>query len=110
MNALGIKYPIPGLRILLLNNGGGGIFHLLPGLNRSEVMPGFVAASHRLSAKGWAESAGYRYLEATTEAEFHTHFSSFISPETGTPLLLEVKTEAERDSDVFKEYYHHIKS
>lgn len=52
------------LRILLLNNGGGGIFRLLPGLENSPHRDRFVAAEHHTTAEGVAlqNSIAYRSL------------------------------------------------
>lgn len=48
----------------LLNNGGGEIFHTLPGLDMSGTSHKFIAAVHKTSAKGWAEERGFLYLQA----------------------------------------------
>ena len=41
------------LRILLLNNGKGGIFNMLPGLEQSAARDKFVAAAHETSAEAF---------------------------------------------------------
>ena len=47
MNALWNANIGPNLRILLLNNGGGEIFHTLPGLDMSESSHKFITAVHK---------------------------------------------------------------
>lgn len=59
MNALWNVNVGSNLRILLLNNGGGEIFHTLPGLEMSEASHKFITAVHKTSAKGWAEERGF---------------------------------------------------
>ena len=49
MNALWNTNLGPNLRILLLNNGGGEIFHTLPGLEMSGTSHKFITAVHKLS-------------------------------------------------------------
>ena len=49
------------LRILLINNGGGAIFHHLPGLEQSPYRDRYVAASHHTTAQGIAEQSGIAY-------------------------------------------------
>ncbi len=44
MNGLWNSYSTRNLRILLNNNGGGEIFGMLPGLNKSEVLHEYIAA------------------------------------------------------------------
>ena len=69
MNALWNVNVRPNLRILLLNNGGGEIFHTLRGLDMSGTSHKFIAAVHKTSAKGWAEKRGFLYLQAENEVE-----------------------------------------
>lgn len=56
MNALWNGHVRSNLRIVVLNNGGGAIFHALPGLDMAGDTRRFVTASHGASAAGWAES------------------------------------------------------
>lgn len=49
------------LRILLINNGGGAIFHHLPGLDASPYRDRYVAAAHHTSAQGIAQQSGIAY-------------------------------------------------
>lgn len=67
MNALWNNHFGSNLRILLLNNGGGEIFHTLPGLEMSGTSHRFVTAVHKTSAKGWAEERGFLYQEVQDE-------------------------------------------
>ena len=60
MNALWNVNVRSNLRVLLLNNGGGEIFHTLPGLDMSGTSHKFIAAVNKTSAKGWAEERGFQ--------------------------------------------------
>ena len=53
------------LRILLLNNGKGGIFEMLPGLEQSPARDAFVAAEHHTSAEGICQENDIVYLSAS---------------------------------------------
>lgn len=77
------------LRILLLNDGRGGIFASLPGLADSPVGGDIVAGRHSAQARGVAESYGCRYLSATgaaSEAALH----ALLTDDSTRPVLLEV--------------------
>jgi 2-succinyl-5-enolpyruvyl-6-hydroxy-3-cyclohexene-1-carboxylate synthase len=52
------------LRILLLNNGGGGIFAQLPGLETSPARDRMIAASHRAHAEGCCAQHSVEYRAA----------------------------------------------
>jgi 2-succinyl-5-enolpyruvyl-6-hydroxy-3-cyclohexene-1-carboxylate synthase len=110
MNALWNANIGPNLRILLLNNGGGEIFHTLPGLDMSESSHKFITAVHKTSAKGWAEERGFLYLRAENGGQLAEAMKSFTSPEAAErPVLLEVFTDKDEDTRMLKNYYHQLK-
>lgn len=109
MNALWNDYVRPNVRILLLNNGGGEIFHTLPGLDMSGTSHKFVTGVHKTSARGWAEERGFLYLQAKDEEQLTEAMARFAHPESlEQPLLLEVFTNKNKDARILKEYYHSL--
>ena len=83
------------LRILLINNQCGAIFHHLPGLNQTPALPQFVAAAHQNSAKGIAESYHCTYLSAESsclEEDAHHLLIKLLNIESTRPVILEVFT------------------
>lgn len=110
MNALWNPNYGSNLRIMLLNNSGGEIFHALPGLEVHPVTTRFVIASHQTSARAWAEDRGFLYLSARNEEELEAAVIRFTEEETSSqPLFLEVFTEKESDVELLKSYYHNLK-
>ncbi len=110
MNALWNVNVGSNLRILLLNNGGGEIFHTLPGLEMSEVSHKFITAVHKTSAKGWAEERGFLYLRAENDGQLAETMQTFTCSETvERPILLEVFTDKDEDIRMLKNYYHQLK-
>ena len=110
MNALWNNNYGSNIRILLLNNSGGEIFHALPGLELHENARRFVTATHTASAKAWAEDRGLEYLSAHNEEELNNATARFLEPSvTNRPMLLEVFTEKEKDIELLKKYYHNLK-
>ncbi len=109
MNALWNANIGSNLRILLLNNGGGEIFHTLPGFDVSESSQKFITAVHKTSAKGWAEERGFLYLRAENGGQLAEAMQSFTCPETAEqPVLLEVFTDKGEDTRMLKSYYHQL--
>ena len=97
------------LRILLLNNGKGGIFNMLKGLEQSPSRDQYVAAEHHTSAEGICMQNRVVYLKATNMEEMQQGLDTLIDMESDRPVLLEVFTDATEDERVFKNYYRRLK-
>ena len=96
-------------RILLLNNGKGGIFNLLRGLEQSPARDQFVAAEHHTSAEGICQQNNVVYLKATNMEEMQQGISTLLKINSSRPVLLEVFTDPAEDERVFKDYYKTLK-
>lgn len=108
MNALWNAQIGSNLRILLNNNGGGGIFCTLPGLEPTDAVRKYVAASHATSAAGWAAAAGFAYLPVRNAGELQESLPRFLG-ESDRPVLMEVFTSKDDDARILKDYYHSLK-
>ena len=109
MNALWNGHIRSNLRIVVLNNGGGAIFHALPGLDMAGDTRRFVTASHGASAAGWAESQGFTYLRVTDTVSLLAALDDLLDEAATAPVLLEVFTDAETDAEEQRNYYHAVK-
>ena len=98
------------LRILLLNNGGGGIFEKFKGLDGSAARARFVMARHRASASGVCQSYGVNYCAAHDAREMKEGIDWLVNGMVADerPLLLEVFTNSADDMRVLQEYYAKI--
>ena len=108
-NALWNQHVGANLRILLLNNGGGEIFKNLPGLDTTTVSGPFILGDHTTSARAWAEERGFLYLSAKKEEELEEGLS-VLTGYSLKPVLLEVETDREKDSEILKGYYNKLKN
>ena len=93
------------LRILLLNNGKGGIFNMLPGLDQSPARDRFVAAQHHASAEGICRQNAICYCRAENGLQMRQGVDWLLTTESPHPLLLEVFTDASVDEQVYRLYY-----
>ena len=98
------------LRILLLNNGKGGIFNMLHGLEQSPARDIYVAASHQTTAEGICHQNDVYYQQATTMEQMQQGIDLLLSEKFSRPMLLEVITDAAEDERVFKAYYQAAKA
>jgi 2-succinyl-5-enolpyruvyl-6-hydroxy-3-cyclohexene-1-carboxylate synthase len=105
MNALWNNHIGNNLRILLLNNGGGEIFHALSGLEMTEQTRRFISGTHTASAKSWAIERDFHYTAARNSEELIEAIRFFTQPDPSTqPLLLEVFTEQAEDIRLLNGY------
>lgn len=112
MNVVGNRHVRNNVRLLLINNGKGNEFRNYdhPCYFLGEEADRFVAAaghygnkSHRL-VKDYATDLGYEYLSASNKEEFNATIDRFLTPEaTEKPMLLEVFTETEDESDALEQ-------
>jgi 2-succinyl-5-enolpyruvyl-6-hydroxy-3-cyclohexene-1-carboxylate synthase len=97
------------LRILLINNGCGGIFHMLPGLEQSDARDTYVAAQHHASAEGICQQNDVVYLSASDMPQLKAGIDTLFNIDSNRPVLLEVMTDPSVDEQVFKEYFKSLK-
>ena len=92
------------LRVLLLNNGKGGIFNMLKGLEASPARDRFVSAEHHTTAEGICQQNDIYYQRATSMEEMRQGIDLLISNDFSRPMVLEVMTDANEDERVYKDY------
>jgi 2-succinyl-5-enolpyruvyl-6-hydroxy-3-cyclohexene-1-carboxylate synthase len=96
-------------RILLLNNGCGGIFNMLPGLEQSPARDQYVAAAHHTSAEGICQQNDIVYISASDMPQLHAGIDTLLNIESDRPVLLEVFTDPYDDEQTLKDYYKTFK-
>lgn len=98
------------LRVMLLNNGCGEIFHALPGLKMTGDMAKYITATHNTSARGWAEETGFDYVAVRNQEELDAAIPVLTRGQVdGKPVLVEVFTDKTEDVRLLKEYYRSLK-
>ena len=108
-NALWNRNLKGNLRILLLNNCGGGIFHTLPGLEATPARDIYVAASHRASAHGICDTHDMGYISARNADELQQRMATFLFSGTHRPLVFEVFTSPDDDKKAMDDYLDGVK-
>ncbi|MCF6171668.1 MAG: 2-succinyl-5-enolpyruvyl-6-hydroxy-3-cyclohexene-1-carboxylic-acid synthase [Bacteroidales bacterium] len=100
----------PNLRIVVINNGGGGIFRFLDGPASTPQMEEFFVAKHHWKAEKIAEAFGVKYYKANDLAELTERLPEFYTDSHATPALLEIFTPAEVNAQILKDYFLYLKS
>ena len=93
------------LRIILLNNRGGGIFRQLPGLSDSPAADDLVMASHENTAQGICTQNDIGYLSAKNMDEMQIGVVTLLTRDSERPMLLEVFTDSNDDVKALEKYF-----
>ncbi|WP_258100417.1 2-succinyl-5-enolpyruvyl-6-hydroxy-3-cyclohexene-1-carboxylic-acid synthase [Marinoscillum pacificum] len=107
MNALWNRHLSSNLRVLLLNNEGGGVMHLPLKNEQAEDISKHVSAGHSTNARGWAESVGINYFPVTQEQELENGLDLLIS-NSEKPIIVEVFTKKERDVSDYRSFFRKL--
>lgn len=110
-NALWNKYIGPNLRIIVIHNGGGNIFGMIKGPADSPAFREHFFAENTHKAEVLAKAFGLDYFRAENEGELAEALEGLYAPrETRQQAaLLEVFTDAETNSQVFRELFRKVK-
>jgi len=108
MNSLWIRHLSPKMRILLINNGGGALMYGPLNDELRKTLPPHIGAGHQMSAKGWVESRGFKYLSATSKEEVDETIKILCDTETEQPIFVEVFTKINTDINSISNYFTSI--
>lgn len=107
-NALMNHNLTPNLKIIVINNAGGGIFRFISGPDTSPHLQQFFATKHAWKAEKIAEAFNINYYSASSETELKKMLNIFYS-EMSRPALLEVFTPSETNATILKNYFEMLK-
>ncbi len=108
-NALWNNYLAPNLRIILINNGGGDIFNIIPGPGSTAQRQKFFVTENRFSAEHLCRAFNIGYARAQNLDEVDQVMQHFYDydPE-GRPQLLEIDTQAEKNHEILARYFREM--
>lgn len=96
-NALWNRYLRGNLRILLLNNGGGGIFEKFSEHLQNEEDARNVMAQYFTTAEGFCADNHIEYHYADDEDSLEKGLKDLTCSDAKRPIVLEVRTKAKED-------------
>ena len=100
MNALWQSGLLKNVRILLLNNGTGGIFKTL-----STPKLDCVEGTHQATAEAWVKDRGFNYISVTNAQQWDEALRVLCNPQENAPIFVEAFTDAQNDADILKYFY-----
>lgn len=102
MNSLWTSYVGPNTRILVVNNGGGAIFHSYPNTTNLPTLDDHIAAAHSASVRGWCEDRGFEYRAARNDGELEAALDVLFG-DGNSPVVVEAFTDKEGDAGALSE-------
>jgi 2-succinyl-5-enolpyruvyl-6-hydroxy-3-cyclohexene-1-carboxylate synthase len=106
-NALWNQYIPKNFKIILLNNGGGGIFRILPGHAETPVFNTFFETSHCHTAEHLAKMYGFNYTIASNEANLESSLKALYT-QNDTPSILEIFTPTRANDTILLQYFREL--
>ena len=106
-NALWNEYVPKNFKIILINNGGGGIFRILPGHEETPVFNKFFETSHCLTAEHLAKMYGFEYSVASDESSLETSLNALYA-QNEKPSILEVFTPTRENDKILLQYFKEL--
>lgn len=108
-NGLWNKYLQPNLKIILINNGGGGIFRFISGPSGVEELEEYFETVQEYKADKLAETYGLDYFYAENETEVEAILPKFYAANKRATVL-EIKTPRTINDQVLINYFKNIKT
>ncbi len=105
-NALWNHLPKTRLKIIVQNNGGGGIFRLIDGPAKQPELEEFFETAHQRNAKDLCANLGCAYIRAENREELQAGLEAMQSQEG--PVVLEVFTNKLENQSFFNQYKKYI--
>jgi 2-succinyl-5-enolpyruvyl-6-hydroxy-3-cyclohexene-1-carboxylate synthase len=103
-NALWNNYIPKHFKIILINNGGGGIFRILPGHQENETFHTYFETSHCLTAEHLAKMYRFDYLTAADETTLKAGLKQLFA-NNDQPAILEVFTPTRDNNKLLLDYF-----
>jgi 2-succinyl-5-enolpyruvyl-6-hydroxy-3-cyclohexene-1-carboxylate synthase len=106
-NALWNSYIPKNFKIILINNGGGGIFRILPGHEETPVFNTFFETSHCLTAEHLAKMYGLEYTIASDEVSLESGLIALYA-KNEKPCILEVFTPTLQNDSILLQFFKEL--
>lgn len=108
INGLWNNYIPPYTRIIVINNGGGDIFKIIPGPSSTNALDEFILTKHHKNIENLAKHFGFAYTKVEDEDTLSRVLDNFFKPDSKAKIL-EVDTTGIENADVLKKYFEFLK-
>ena len=106
-NALWNSYIPKNFKIILINNGGGGIFRILPGHEEKPVFNTYFETSHHLTAEHLAKMYQINYFQASDVTSLEENIKALYAAEDA-PGILEIFTPTLENDKILLQFFKEL--
>ena len=106
-NALWNSYIPKNFKIILINNGGGGIFRILPGHEEKPVFNTYFETSHQLTAEHLAKMYQMNYFSANDLVSLEKNIELLYN-ENDAPGILEIFTPTLDNDKILLQFFKEL--
>jgi len=107
-NGLWNKNLPENLRIIVINNAGGGIFRIIDSKD-TPLLEEYFEAVHDMKIEPFAKAYNVPYYSAGNEKELEKVLPQFYKPQKGKPAILEIFTPHKVNAEVLLGYFDFLK-
>jgi len=104
-NGLMNKYLKPNLKIIVINNSGGGIFRFIPGPDTTPNLEEFFVAKHNWKAEYICKAFNVDYKKAKNLEDLQKILTQFLNLKNKSAEVLEIFTPPERNAKSFTQLF-----
>lgn len=108
VNGLWNPYLPANLRIIIINNSGGGIFRIIPGPSTSDELDEFFEVTQKRTAEPIAKMYNLDYQKANSVKSLEKELSKFYKKGKRTKIL-EVFTPRKSNDKILESYFEFLK-
>ena len=110
INALWNNHLTSNIRIIVINNSGGGIFRIIPGPSTTKQFEDFFEVGNNANIQQLVAAHNINYYNACNEASLEEALPNFYGEqENKRPAVLEIFTPKEANAFILKSYFECIK-
>ncbi|MEO6175275.1 MAG: 2-succinyl-5-enolpyruvyl-6-hydroxy-3-cyclohexene-1-carboxylic-acid synthase [Flavobacterium circumlabens] len=106
-NALWNSYIPKNFKIILINNGGGGIFRILPGHEEKTVFNTYFETSHHLTAEHLAKMYQMNYFTASDKGTLEKNIETLFESNQA-PAIFEIFTPTAENDVILKQFFKEL--
>ena len=110
INALWNNHLTHNIRIIVINNSGGGIFRIIPGPSSTKQLEDFFEVGNNVNIQHLVKAHNINYYAACNEDSLEEALPTFYNEqENKRPAVLEIFTPKQANAVVLKSYFEAIK-
>ncbi|MDE7382132.1 MAG: hypothetical protein K2N03_08435, partial [Muribaculaceae bacterium] len=104
LGGLGCRLADKNFRLIVIRNGGGGIFRFISSTSSLPMREQCFCADPNPPCQGLANAYGWKYLSADSEASLSEALKLFLR-NCESPILLEVFTPQEESAEILRQFF-----